>query len=298
MKTSADGYTVEKVSKKQGDKIVTQNKIKLFLGNTTGRPLETAIADILREKNISVIPHDVIVMSENGVGDYREIYEKAVKIVNEQYERILVGLSKEQIEEIASKYGEDKERLSKIVVKRWRHKNRKHKGNLKQIVFLSEESWEEYDNADNLFRYKDADTKELTVIRQNVDMGILVPTSLKEFFELLRDFGEFDWEETEGQINLYVEPVKMGWWIGKDGRRIKAIQSHLNKRVKVLPGKLVYTKEYLDYLRDEKFGNSLAVVEKNQFQVMDSEKLESVGFGLKIYKSAQVSIVSCGYIKS
>ena len=64
-----------------------------------------------------------------------------------------------------------------------------------------------------------------------------MPTDPEKFFRKLREYIDLDYRITEKpQIEIAVNPARMGQFIGRKGYKIKAIQRHLGTAVKVYAG--------------------------------------------------------------
>jgi len=73
-----------------------------------------------------------------------------------------------------------------------------------------------------------------------------LPREPEQFFEELRLFGELAWRELpNGVIEIAVDPQFMGVWIGKEGRKIRALQEHLRRPVRIIPGIRVFCSPWI-----------------------------------------------------
>lgn len=58
------------------------------------------------------------------------------------------------------------------------------------------------------------------------------PIKPQDFFNtILKIFGDLDWREQDAVIEMAVPSHRKGRWIGRGGRKIKALQRHLGKRI-------------------------------------------------------------------
>jgi len=64
-----------------------------------------------------------------------------------------------------------------------------------------------------------------------------LPQAPAEFFREMAALGEFAWRELpDGTIEIAVDPAAVGWWIGREGHKVRAIQEHLGRKVRIIPG--------------------------------------------------------------
>ena len=60
-----------------------------------------------------------------------------------------------------------------------------------------------------------------------------MPTNIDKFFIELQKYIDLDYRVVNNTIEIAVIPMRMGQFIGKKGYKVKAMQKHLNKKIKV-----------------------------------------------------------------
>lgn len=99
---------------------------------------------------------------------------------------------------------------------------------------------------DALFRWRSGGRGMSSVItRGPVEGFISRPLSQQpnEFFEVLKRYGDFTWRQVGNAIEMCIVPDRRGWWIGKGGIRIRALQEHLGMRVVLVDGVAVVNRD-------------------------------------------------------
>lgn len=61
----------------------------------------------------------------------------------------------------------------------------------------------------------------------------------REVLPAMQKLVDFVYRELDSRIELAVPPSRVGWWIGKNGWRVKALHAACQKKVKILPAVLV-----------------------------------------------------------
>ena len=83
-----------------------------------------------------------------------------------------------------------------------------------------------------------------------------VPRDIKGFFQKLKEYIDLDYRIKDGIVEVAVEPYRIGQFIGKKGRKIRALQRHIGKKIKVVQGVKAegIGKQYFTGYRDPKRG--------------------------------------------
>ena len=83
-----------------------------------------------------------------------------------------------------------------------------------------------------------------------------VPKDIDAFFKKLREYIDLDYRINGNVIEVAVEPHRVGQFIGRGGRKIKAMQKLLGKRIRVVQGVKAegIGKPYFTGYRDPKHG--------------------------------------------
>lgn len=61
----------------------------------------------------------------------------------------------------------------------------------------------------------------------------------QEVLPAMQKLVDFVYRELDSRIELAVPPSRVGWWIGKNGWRVKALHAACGKEVKILPAMLM-----------------------------------------------------------
>ena len=98
-------------------------------------------------------------------------------------------------------------------------------------------------NPDALFRWISAGRGQARIIldtREPLPDSRVLPTDPRSFFAHISRYTGCDWREVDGGvIEVAVPEPRVGYWVGKDGAKIRAIQKHLGRTVKLVPAKWV-----------------------------------------------------------
>lgn len=65
-----------------------------------------------------------------------------------------------------------------------------------------------------------------------------------DFMGDLRWFTSFDWRAAAGAIEMAVHPSYKGWWVGKNGHRIRALEAHLGVKINLVDGKMIASQTF------------------------------------------------------
>jgi hypothetical protein len=100
-----------------------------------------------------------------------------------------------------------------------------------------------FNNPAALFRWISAGRGQARIIldvREPLPDSRVLPTDPRSFFSHIssRYFG-CKWREVDGVIELAVPEPRIGYSVGRGGAKIRAIEAHLGRRVKLVPARWV-----------------------------------------------------------